>query len=163
MLLLGQDDPKKCTAKRLLKFGLVGRVWPRELGGKLVLDPFSNHVLTPLDSGAKAVVAVDCSWRLAERVFGKMKRGIRRRLPLLVPANPTNYGHVGLLSSVEALSSALYILGFEAEAEKLLAPFKWGPEFLKLNKVLLEEYKGAKGERDVREVEECYFKPRLKV
>lgn len=162
MLLLGQDDPKKCTAKRLLKFGLVGRVWPRELGGKLVLDPFSNHVLTPLDSGAKAVVAVDCSWKRVEEVFRRVRRGMRRRLPLLIPANPTNYGHVGILSSVEALSSALYILGYDEEAKRLLIPFKWGLGFLILNRALLEEYKVANGENEVKEVEESYFKLRLK-
>ena len=48
-----------------------------------------------------------------------------KRLPLLIPVNPTNYGKVGVLSSVEALSAALFISGFNDLSLKILNIFKW--------------------------------------
>jgi len=43
-----QDDPKKCTAAKMVKFGLAKSI--KKIGSKgLVLDPFSEKTLLPKD------------------------------------------------------------------------------------------------------------------
>ena len=43
-----QDDPKKCTAAKMVKFGLAKNI--KKIGSKgLVLDPFSDKTLLPKD------------------------------------------------------------------------------------------------------------------
>ena len=44
-----QDDPKKCTAAKMVKFGLAKNI--KKIGSKgLVLDPFSDKTLLPKGS-----------------------------------------------------------------------------------------------------------------
>ena len=78
ILCFDQDDPKKCTAKRLEKFGLarnynkISHLPPRGI----VLDPFSDKVLSPEDSilgEVGGLVGVDCSWNLAVDTFAKLR------------------------------------------------------------------------------------------
>jgi pre-rRNA-processing protein TSR3 len=66
-----------------------------------------------------------------------------------VAANPVNYGRVGKLSSIEAAASALFIIGYPEEAQRMLELFKWGPHFLELNREPLSEYAAASDSRDV--------------
>ena len=103
------------------------------------------------------VVAIDCSWNKANIVFDRRFRGIYRRLPLLLAANPTNYGKIGLLSSVEALASALYIAGFEKQALKTLSIFKWGRSFSTLNESPLLEYRSAVDNKEAFKIEREFF------
>jgi pre-rRNA-processing protein TSR3 len=84
-------------------------------------------------------------------------QGIGRRLPLLLAANPINYSRVGMLSTAEALSSSLYILGFKEMASLLMNKFKWGHTFLELNSDLLEDYANAKNLTEVADLEKSYF------
>ena len=44
------------------------------------------------------------------------------------------------LTTAEAISASLFILGFKKEAFDLLDKFKWGHTFFELNQNLLEEY-----------------------
>ncbi|MGD0625800.1 MAG: DUF367 domain-containing protein [Thermodesulfobacteriota bacterium] len=53
------------------------------------------------------------------------------------------------LSSVEAFSAALYILGFKEEAEKTLSKFSWGEQFIKLNQEPLDRYSSAETSEEV--------------
>ncbi len=71
VLMKYQDDPKKCTAARLLKAGIARRVESiREGSRRIVLNPYSDTTLVPSDRrAAGAVVGIDCSWRLADREF----------------------------------------------------------------------------------------------
>jgi len=160
---LGQDDPKKCTAHRLLKFGEVTFVktvmsLPNNC---ILLNPFSKEVLSPADLkfSKNGIAALDCSWVEAEKSFDKIKSRVQGRiLPFLVPSNPVNYGKPGKLSTAEAFSGALYILGEKEHARKILSSFNWGNEFFKINQEALEGYSKSKDEEEVLDFQEKYLK-----
>jgi pre-rRNA-processing protein TSR3 len=142
ILCFDQDDPKKCTAKRLEKFGLSRNYSKiRDLPPRgIVLDPFSDKVLSSEDSilgQVGGLVGVDCSWNLAAKTFAKLRvMGLEpRKLPDIVPANPVNSGKIGKLTTAEALAGALMICNQTETAESLMAVFKWGPAFLQLNSI----------------------------
>jgi pre-rRNA-processing protein TSR3 len=155
----GQDDPIKCTAKKMVRMGLATEVSRKfhAASSMLVLNPFAEIVLTPPDKDAKAVLAIDCSWNLAQGVFFKKLGGKHRRLPALLAANPTNYSKLGMLSSVEAVAATQYIIGDKAEAERCLAIYKWGPTFLTLNEEPLAEYSTADSEDAIKTLENEFF------
>ena len=153
----GQDDPKKCTAKRLEKFSLAKIIKSdKQIPTKsILLSPFSNKVLSPQDKNlTNLIVALDCSWKKAEKTFDELKTKVYpRRLPYLVPANSVNYGKPYKLSTAEALASTLFILNEEKQAKKLIKNFKWGETFLKINKEPLNDYSKTKSEKEVRKLE----------
>ena len=150
-------SPKKCTALRLAKFGEVELVpLSKAPPGTIVLTPFSERALSKADLPAPALLAIDCSWKRATSLKFPPKL-LLRALPLLIPANPINYGKVSKLSTAEALAAALYILGFKEKAVKLMSRFKWGEHFLQLNSSLLEDYSRAKDSREVVEIQREYF------
>lgn len=155
----GQDDPVKCTARKMLRMGLATEVSRKfhAASSMLVLNPFSEIVLSPMDKGAKAVLVIDCSWNLAKGVFFRKVGGKHRRLPALLAGNPTNYSRLGMLSSVEAVAATLYVVGDKAEAQEFLSLYKWGPTFLTLNHDPLEEYSRAESEDAVRVLEGQFF------
>lgn len=158
--MLRQDDPNRCTAAKLVKFNLAQRVYYLHKD-MLVLNPFAKVLLSRQDSKiCKSVCAIDCSWMRADDIFKYRKivfQGIGRRLPLLLAANPINYSRAGMLSTAEALSSSLYILGFKEMAPLLMNKFKWGHTFLELNSDLLEDYANAKNLTEVADLEKSYF------
>ncbi len=151
ILRLRHDDPRKATGSKLLKLKLAEKYKP--IRGLMVLNPFSKRYINPSDADiARGVLAVDASWRRIKEV--RWPRGIYRRLPFLVAANPVNYGVPEYLSTVEALSAALYIIGEREHALRLLNPFKWGMEFIYLNKQRLDSYSSAKCEEDIKNMSE---------
>ncbi len=157
-----QDDPKKCTSAKLVKFNLALPI--RRLSQikrqMIVLNPSANTILSKLDlkfAHRYGLVAVDCSWQKIGDIFDKNFRGINRRLPLFVAANPVNYGKIGKLSSAEALFSALYILGFKSQAKQTLSIFKWGKTFMTLNYSPLEEYGLAENYEEISKIEKEFF------
>ncbi|MCZ6613422.1 MAG: DUF367 family protein [Nitrososphaerales archaeon] len=157
--LLKQDDPKKCTARKLAQKGLVNAIYSlrRMPSSTLVLDPFASVLISPLDSKIRSIGAIDCSWT---RVISTFKRGIKgehRRLPLLLAGNPTNYGKLGKLSTAEALAATLEILGYKIFAQKIMGLFKWGATFLDLNAEPLAEYASATGEVEIKKIEQEFF------
>ena len=143
----GQCDPKKCTALKLKRHGLVEivkrvKLIPRKA---IVLNPLAEKVFSPADKPRiekYGLAALDCSWKKSRKILESSLRMRRfsRCLPYLIAANPVNYGVPTKLSTVEALSAALYIARFKEEAEKLLSIFSWGKAFFSLNKALLEAY-----------------------
>ncbi len=157
-----QDDPRKCTSAKLIRLKLAsplryGKHFPRSF---VVLNPFAEEVLYAEDRPLierYGIVVVDCSWERAAEVFSKKFAGVNRKLPLVLAANPVNYGHPQKLSSAEALAAALYITGFKREAEMVLGIFKWGHTFIELNREPLDEYSQARSREAVREVERAYF------
>ena len=141
VLLLKQDDPKKCTAAKLVKYKLAKNI-KKISKNTLVLDPFSSKTLLRNDrKRIKSITAIDCSWNLADQTFTKQYPGLRRKLPPLFAGNPVNYSKIGKLSSVEAIAGAAFILGLNDLAHELLDKFKWGHTFYELNKELHDKDK----------------------
>ena len=149
VLMFYQDDPKKCTAAKMVKFGLAQNI--KKIGSKgLVLDPFSDKTLLPKDKFLiHSIIGIDCSWNLADQAFSKNFSGIKRKLPPLLAGNPVNYSKLNKLTTVEALSASLFILGFREQAMELLNKFKWGHTFYELNQNLLEEYSKLENESQI--------------
>ena len=149
VLMLKQDDPKKCTAAKIVKFGLAKNV-QKTTNKTLVLDPFAQKILLPKDKTlVNSVTGIDCSWNLADKTFGSKFYGIARKLPPLFAGNPVNYSKLNKLTTVEALSGALFIMGFYDDAILLLEKFKWGHTFYDLNKNLLDDYSNLKSENEI--------------
>jgi pre-rRNA-processing protein TSR3 len=138
---------------------LVHRV--REIPrGSVILDPFTSKAFSPADKQRlekRGLTALDCSWVHAKEVFEISGKWIHRCLPYLVAANPVNYGKPTKLSTVEALAAALYIADFRKHSAELLSKFKWGPQFIILNKELLENYSQAKDSTEIVEVQTEYL------
>jgi len=147
-----QDDPKKCTAAKMVKFGLAQNI--KKIGSKgLVLDPFAEKTLLPKDiSVIHSIVGIDCSWNLANHAFSQKFNGIKRKLPPLLAGNPVNYSKLNKLTTVEALSGSLFILGFKEQSLELLNKFKWGHTFYELNQNLLNDYSKSENEEDVKTI-----------
>lgn len=151
-------DPKKCTMKKLERFGLmkvVARVSqiPQSV---LLLDPRAD-VISPTDKNwVKTISALDCSWEILDSTNFNSWKG-RRALPFLVAANPVNFGKPFTLTSVEAIAAALYILGEEKQAELILSKFHWGLNFLKLNEEPLNDYAHAKDSAEVLRIQSEYM------
>jgi pre-rRNA-processing protein TSR3 len=159
----GQCDPKKCTALKLKRHGLVRVVHqikflPRRA---IVLNPFAETAFSPADRQRledSGLAALDFSWERAEKVLLKQVRGTSRCLPVLVAGNPVNFGKPTKLSTVEALAAALYISGFKEEAAELLSIFKWGHTFLEINRERLERYAKAKDSTEVVEIQNDFLR-----
>jgi len=161
VLLLRQDDPRKCTAARLTRFGVAKPLYRiRQIPHDgLMLNPMASRVILPNDRNRVTLklIAIDCSWERAQTIFSRRLPGLGRRLPTLLAANPTNYSKRCKLTSAEALAAASYILGFKEVAVKLLSLFKWGNTFLTLNNEPLNEYSLAVSEREMIRAESDFF------
>lgn len=157
-----QCDPKKCTSLKLKRHGLIRevphiRALPRRA---VVLNPFSETAFSPADKyrvEKSGLVGLDCSWEQAEKVLLKHVRGTSRCLPILIAGNPVNFGKLTKLTTAEALAAALYIIGFNEQAEELLSIFKWGHTFFELNRERLENYAKAKNSTEVIVLQEKHM------
>ena len=156
VLMYNQDDPKKCTAAKLVRFNLAKKV-TNISKNTLTLDPFADHILLNSDkNNIKSITGIDCSWNLADQTFIKKFGGISRKLPYLLAGNSVNFSKLGKLTTVEAIAASLYLLGFENQSSDLLSKFKWGHTFLDLNRNLLNDYQQATSERQIEEIAKEY-------
>jgi pre-rRNA-processing protein TSR3 len=154
----GDDDPEKCTAKKLGRFGLAtlhssnsATPWG------LVLSPFAEQAVSPADREiTETLVALDLSWESAETARFELA-GEHRALPFLLAGNPVNYGRPYRLTTVEAFAGALIILGEREQAETLLSKFRWGQTFLDLNEEPLRRYAAAADSKEVIEIQGEYL------
>ena len=143
-------DPRKCTVKKLERAGFlriinqISRI-PRNT---LLLDPTAEKALSPADRTVKSITALDCSWEVLDTGAVSSWR-IRRALPFLMAANPVNFGKPCKLTSIEALAAALYILGEQDWATRILGCVSWGIRFLEVNEEPLELYATAKDSTEV--------------
>jgi len=155
-----QCDPKKCTAKRMLKFGLGKEVKTLSAipSGSVVLSPFSETALSQADisHAKKGLVVMDLTWANIEE-FPRVKRANERALPYLLASNPVNWGRPMELNSAEAVMASLMILGEREQAELFLERFNWAPEFIRLNGALLEDYSMAKDSSEVVRIQNEYL------
>lgn len=153
----GDDDPRKCTARRLDQFSLA--TLHRSMGSLpygVVLDPYAERALSPADADTDIIVAFDRSWASADAEAFAVP-GIHRALPFLVAANPVNYGRPFRLTTAEAIAAALVILGQESQAAALLEPFRWGETFLTLNEEPLRRYAACTDSTEVVAVQADYL------
>ena len=148
---LAQDDPKKNTAVKLSRRGTL-RLHERftKLPRKgIILEPLCGKVLGPEDHSllleeSGSLVGLDCSWAQIEDSVQQVMKRTRlkaRMLPLLLAANPVNWGKPSKLTTAEALAASLYLIGNEKQARDLLSAFSWGEQFFVLNKDLLTHIK----------------------
>jgi len=154
-----QCDPKKCTALRLHRLNMANIVHNmyRWSSSSIVLNPIASHIISKSDSNNmlnNGLVALDCSWKTAEPFFKRKSKGIHRRLPWLVAANPINYGKPIRLSTAEALAAALWIAGFIDESIEVMNKFKWGHAFFMLNQKYLEKYARCTNSDEIKQAED---------
>jgi rRNA small subunit aminocarboxypropyltransferase len=151
-------DPRKCTVKKLEKAGFlkiftkISQI-PRNT---LLLDPTAEQALSPADKNVRSITVLDCSWVVLDT--GKVRSWrIRRALPFLVAANPVNFGKPCVLSSIEALAAALFIMGDRQRASDVLSKVSWGIRFLEVNREPLELYSNAKDSTDVIKIQDLFI------
>ena len=151
-------DPRKCTVKKLERAGLIRvvKTLSRIPRNTLLLDPTAEQALSPADRAVKSITVLDCSWEVLDTGVVRSWR-IRRALPFLVAANPVNFGRPCMLSSVEALAAALWILGEEQQARGILAKVSWGIRFLEVNAEPLSLYATAKDSAGVVEFQSLFL------
>ena len=156
VLMFNQDDPKKCTAAKLVRFSLAKKV-TNISKNTLTLNPFADHTLLNSDkNNIRSITGIDCSWNFADQTFVKKFGGISRKLPYLLAGNSVNFSKLGKLTTVEAIAASLYLLGFENQSTELLGKFKWGHTFLDLNKNLLNDYQNATSEGQIQNIAKEY-------
>ncbi|MFQ6025405.1 MAG: DUF367 family protein [Nitrosopumilaceae archaeon] len=168
VLMLHQDDPKKNTAAKLVKFGLAKSV-RKTFKKTMVLNPFAEKFVLHSDKKlVNSITGIDCSWNLANKTFTKKFQGVQRKLPPLLAGNPMNYAStynyakkaiyskLNKLTTAEAIAGAVYVMGFEDLALDLLNKFKWGHTFFDLNKDLLEDYSKTNSQEEVISIAKDY-------
>lgn len=152
-LWLAQDDPKKNTAVLAAKRGDIRlhktiKTLPKK---GIILEPLCGKVLGPEDhelllEQRGALVGLDCSWAHIESSVQAVMKRTRlepRMLPLLLAANPVNWGKPGKLTTAEALAAVLYLMGRREQAAETLGSFRWGTRFFELNQEPLDAYAAA--------------------
>lgn len=154
-----QCDPKKCTAKRMLKFNLAKEAKSLKAIPKnsIILSPFAEKALSPEDRefSKNGLVVMDLTWTNIDE-FPKVPKTQERALPYLLASNPINWGRPMELNSAEAVMASLYILGEKEQADGFLERFNWAPEFLRLNGNLLSDYSNAKNSSEIVAIQNDY-------
>jgi pre-rRNA-processing protein TSR3 len=163
---LAQDDPKKNTAVLASKRGnlkLHKRINTLPKRG-IILEPLCGKVFGPEDHAliinGGSLVGLDCSWAHIEESVAQVMRRTRlqpRMLPLLLAANPVNWGKPGRLTTAEALATVLYLIGRVKQARDVLGAFRWGERFFELNKEPLEAYAQAQTSAELVELQFEFF------
>ncbi|EED43627.1 RNase L inhibitor protein [Enterocytozoon bieneusi H348] len=158
-------DPKKCSGHKMVKLNKVISINTHQKFFGILLSPIGKKIFSKKDLNKinnYGIGLIDCSWnKIKEFNFGKICQNtplyLHRILPLLIAANPINYGKPYKLNCVEALGGALYIVGLKDEAKKVFDGFSYGNEFFKINYELLEEYVKCETENEIRICENKYI------
>ncbi len=143
MWYFDQCDPKKCSGMILKKHGLLSTLTKQAKFPGIVLTPTAKKMISPEDHAiveSSGLCVIDCSWQYFDSVKVKSVKANERLLPYMLAANPVNYGKEIKLTCAEALAGALYLSGFQPEAEQVMDCFKWGGAFFSLNEIYLEKY-----------------------
>jgi pre-rRNA-processing protein TSR3 len=158
----GQCDPKRCTAKKLVRLGVAKEVpdLRRAPRGCLVLDPAAEKAVSAEDRSVvqgSGILVMDLSWRNIDSFPKLAKHHHSRALPYLLAANPVNWGKPMKLSSAEAVAATLYIVGLKDQARSILSRFSFGEQFLLLNQEPLERYSLAATSAEVVAIQADYI------
>lgn len=156
---LDQCNPKKCTAKRMEKFGLAREVpLNRVPPGCLVLSTDADRTLSPADIKYvhRGILVLDLTWAHIDEL-PHIRGGRPRRLPYFVASNPVNWGKPWRLNSAEAVLASLLILGQDEQAALFMPRFNWAPEFVRINGDFLERYRMAKDSDDIERMQNEYI------
>lgn len=155
-----QCDPNACSGKKLFRLNALRLLKLREPFPGVVLTPTATEVVSPADRALieeHGAAVVDCSWKELDAVpWSKMRMGAPRLLPLLIAANPVNYGRPSKLNCAEALAGTLAVVGLEEDARNVLAYFNWGESFFDVNEELLAGYQQCTTSDEVRTFQEMY-------
>lgn len=169
---LSQDDPKKCTARKLERrqLAIIHDNLRRPPRRGFLLDPLAGEILGPDDveeiTRGASIVALDCSWKQCDVSFDEIRKKSPslkpRTLPLVLAANEVSWGKPGRLSTVEALAVCLILIGRWDQAREILKPFKFGDQFLQLNREPLLAYAEANTNQELVDIQwEFFDKPDL--
>ena len=163
---LDQDDPRKCSARRMAKAGNAILHFDVRRAPKrgFLLDPNSGKLMGPddrksIDRGG-SIVALDCSWKRIGESLEAISRHTRlegRTLPVLLAANPVSWGKPGRLSTSEAFAASLFVLGREKQARIVLSSFPYGDSFFDLKYEPLIAYRDAKSNEELSEIQWEFF------
>jgi pre-rRNA-processing protein TSR3 len=154
-----QCNPKVCTGAKLGRLKIANIITsPQKIRkDSIILSPFADKVISSEDSTFNSLTALDCSWEKAREIIPSLKSVNDRILPVLVAANPVNYGKPTKLTTAEALAAATYLLGYQELSKQILGKFKWGPQFLVLNENLLNDYRESRDSEGILRVQREYF------
>ncbi|CRG85316.1 Ribosome biogenesis protein TSR3 [Talaromyces islandicus] len=155
---LGHCDPKRCSGKRLMQFGLMRELSIGHKHSGVVISPNAKHILSPADRDLLeqyGAAVVECSWvRVKEVPWSRIGGKCERLLPYLIAANSVNYGRPWRLNCVEALAACFYICGHPDWAEQVLQHFSYGEAFIDINEQLLKRYAACSSEDEIKKTEE---------
>jgi pre-rRNA-processing protein TSR3 len=163
---LEQDDPKKCTARKLEKFGhaILHRDIRKSPKRGFLLDPKAGILLGPDDRSSiergASIVALDCSWKQIDSSLKYIEQNTRlegRTLPCVLAANPVSWGKPGRLSTSEALALSLVLLDRWDQAREIMKPFRFAKSFFELNAEPLEAYSKANNNSELAELQWEFF------
>ncbi|KAL8858363.1 MAG: hypothetical protein Q9178_005044 [Gyalolechia marmorata] len=154
-------DPKRCSGKRLMHFGMMRELSVGQKFQGVVISPNAKTLISPLDAPlleTYGAAVVECSWvRVSEVPWSKIGGKHERLLPYLVAANPTNYGRPWRLNCAEALAATFFILGHADWSEHVLQHFSYGTPFLEINAQVLKRYAACRDEEEVKECEKRWL------
>lgn len=151
-------NPKVCTGRKLVRFGMCKILKLGQRFNGIILSPVATNCVSPADKEIVekyGIAVVDCSWnRLDETPFHKMKGRHLRLLPYLLAANPVNYGTPCKLSCVEAIAGAMRIVGLNDNSDYYLSKFKWGNSFSRLNEEIFDQYATCESSEQILQMQE---------
>jgi len=163
---LDQDDPKKCTSRRMQRFGhcRIHTDIRRSPKRGILLDPLAGLLLGPDDRSdierGGALVGLDCSWKQIDESIEYLNKRTRlngRTLPVVLAANPVSWGKPGRLSNAEAFAVSLVLLGRWEQAHRIMQPFNYSDQFFQLNEQPLEAYSNATTNDQLAELQWEFF------
>ena len=163
---LDQDDPKKCTSRRMQRFGhcRIHTDIRRSPKRGILLDPLAGLLLGPDDRSnierGGALVGLDCSWKQIDESIEYLNKRTRlngRTLPVVLAANPVSWGKPGRLSNAEAFAVSLVLLGRWEQARRIMQPFNYSDQFFQLNEQPLEAYSNASTNEQLAELQWEFF------
>lgn len=156
----GQCDPNVCTGQRLYRRQALRLLRVRDRFSGVVLTPDATQIISPADRELvlqHGAAVVDCSWKELDSVpWSTIKPEFPRLLPLLIAANPVNYGRPSKLTCAEALAAALAIVGLDDNAKYVMSHFHWGDSFFDVNCELLEGYQKCHSAEEVVEFQQHF-------